>query len=49
MNVRRPGLALCITFVVAAVINLYGLRDTALMLVCLVASIVIYKMLIARY
>lgn len=45
MDLARPWTALCITFGVAAAVNLYGLLDTALMLVCLIAGIIIYKMI----
>lgn len=48
MEIGRPGLALCITFLVAATVSVYGLRDAALLLFCLLAGVVIYKM-VSRY
>lgn len=47
-KIDRPLLALSVYFVIGLLLNIYGIRDGALLIFCFLAGILIYKFL-TRY
>lgn len=48
MNIQRPGLALCITFGIGFLVNIYGLLDAVLTIMLVFMGVAIYRLFLYR-